>query len=550
MTTECSPRAGWPADDAWLRQGPEPPERPLPPRRAESAEARLQRLITLAERDVSAREALVELAAALPPLELERHRTAITTALKCRATVFDREVERRRREVRAEAPRLLEPIAPAAEAVPLAELLEQARAAITRHVYLTDEQATAAALWAAHTWVYRAFAFTPRLHISSPVKRCGKSTCADVLAELSCNPLRAENISASALFRSIKAFAPLTLILDESDTFAREDEALRGCINSGFAAHGGVVRVEEVGGEFVPRRFSTFAPMLLAGIGRLPGTIEDRAVPIRLQRKPHSMRLMLLREPGAREALRRIAAGLARWATDGPRLDPNPEVPTTFGDREGDAIVPLLSIADAAGGRWPEKARKALLALFRARRGDAEGEGDHAVRLLADIRHIFNETGAVRLPSAELATRLAADEASPWAEWRGGRPITPAQLARELARFGIAPCTIRLPSGQTPKGYRKEAFGEAWERYLPAATPLSPIEGGCESATAPQASKILEFPGDRAATVTNHVAERSGQNPWYSAGCGGVALSEGGTIGEEGCGALGDDPDAIEEGEL
>jgi hypothetical protein len=83
---------------------------------------------------------------------------------------------------------------------------------------------------------------------------------------------------------------------------------------------------------------------------------------------------------------------------------------------------------------------------------------------------------ATRLTSADIVARLAGMEERPWPEWKAGKPITAPQLARALAPFGVRPATIRT-GGNTAKGYYREAFEEAWARYLPSETPL-PATGG------------------------------------------------------------------------
>jgi hypothetical protein len=63
---------------------------------------------------------------------------------------------------------------------------------------------------------------------------------------------------------------------------------------------------------------------------------------------------------------------------------------------------------------------------------------------VGDIRDIFAaRPGVDRLPSAVLADDLGALENRPWSEWRNGRPITAAALARLIAPFGITPGTKR-----------------------------------------------------------------------------------------------------------
>src|SRR5262249_40571352 len=89
---------------------------------------------------------------------------------------------------------------------------------------------------------------------------------------------------------------------------------------------------------------------------------------------------------------------------------------------------------------------------------------------LADIQEIFVECQADRITSRDLAAALAEIETSPWAEWSNGKPITTNKLAHLLGRFGIRPGTIRLAdNGKTSKGYYKDDFADAWERYLPPA---------------------------------------------------------------------------------
>ncbi len=116
--------------------------------------------------------------------------------------------------------------------------------------------------------------------------------------------------------------------------------------------------------------------------------------------------------------------------------------------------------------------------------GGAEQDASVRVQLLMDIKAIFDGDERDQLPSAFICERLAEMEDRPWPEWRHGKPITVRQLARQLGGFSITPGTIRTDAG-TPKGYKKEAFKDAWSRYLPfsSATPpqvnatagLSPI---------------------------------------------------------------------------
>ena len=105
--------------------------------------------------------------------------------------------------------------------------------------------------------------------------------------------------------------------------------------------------------------------------------------------------------------------------------------------------------------------------------GDGAADVSLGVRLLLDIHEAFVEAGADRLPSARLCDLLAAQEEAPWGEMRG-KPITPHALAPLLKPYGIRPRTVRLPEGNTPRGYHREDFKDAWSRYTRDQTATPP----------------------------------------------------------------------------
>ncbi|MFC7538818.1 DUF3631 domain-containing protein [Siccirubricoccus deserti] len=427
-------------------------------------------------RDRAAEALEIARLSALDPMEYDRQRQAAAERLGVRVSVLDEAVQGARPKPEAADGRgvALAQVEPWHDPVDAAAMLHDLAAAIERHVILPASAIDCCTLWIAHTWVHERFQHSPRLSVTSPVKRCGKSTLLDVLRATSHRPLKADNISASGVFRTVEALRPLTLLVDEADTFLGDNEELRGILNSGFERSGEVIRVVEVKDEWQPIRFATFAPVALAGIGTLPGTLEDRAVPIVLQRKAAAEVVVKLRSPGARAALHTITRKLARWAADrAARLPMDPPIPDALGDREGDISVPLLAVADDAGGEWPRRAREALLSVFGLRTA-AEGTMESGALLLRDIKLLFAETSSLRMPSADIVRRLGEMEERPWPEWRGGKPMTAPQLARALNPFGVRPATIRF-GVDTAKGYYREAFDEAWSRYLPSENPISPV---------------------------------------------------------------------------
>ena len=128
-----------------------------------------------------------------------------------------------------------------------ARLLDELRQALTRYVALpSPEAADAIVLWIAATHAAQAWNCAPRLDITSPVKRCGKSRLLDIIEATCHHPLITVNISPAALVRSISEDPP-TLLLDEADTVfgpkaADNHEDLRGILNAGHSRNRPYIR--------------------------------------------------------------------------------------------------------------------------------------------------------------------------------------------------------------------------------------------------------------------------------------------------------------------
>ena len=350
-------------------------------------------------------------------------------------------------------------IEPWPEPINGADLLNDICNAVKRYLILPDGSAEALALWAIHTHALECFGHSPRMAITSPEKQCGKTTTLDVLGELVARPLPTSNATTAAIFRTIEIAKP-TLLIDKADAFLGENKELRSVLNSGHRRGGQILRT--VGEDHEPRQFATWAPAAIAMIGRLPDTLEDRSVSIALRRRRPTERVQQFRSDRVQD-LKQLARKIARWCDDNRQSlaasDPNTG---TLANRAADNWRPLLSIADLAGGRWPERARAVAEAAETAKQDQSK-----RTMVLSDIRDIFAARhGTDRLRSAEVAEILGAMENRPWSEWRNGKPITPAGVARLLAPFGIVPGTKRGGEA-TFKGYLLSDFMEAFATYLP-----------------------------------------------------------------------------------
>jgi putative DNA primase/helicase len=408
--------------------------------------------------------------------EYEAEREPAAKRLEIRVSVLDKEVNTARRRLKSaelagtaiafEDPQVW------SEPVDGAALLEEIAAAIRRHVVVPQHADTAIALWVVLTYLGDVIATAPILSIVSPTHRCGKTTLLGLLNRLAERALPSSNISSATLFRVIEQYKP-TLIVDEGDSFLNTREELRGLLDSGHTRDAAFV-FRCVGDDQEVRRFSTWGLKTLAAIGTLPVTIIDRSLVIDLQRKRPDERVTKLRD--ADPALfKRLASQLAPWKKDNAEAvgKARPAIPAELGDRAGDNWDPLLAVADLAAAEWPEKARRAALAL-----SGAAPDGDtFKVELLHDIRQIFREKDVDRISTDELLDRLNADLERPWCEFNRGKPMTPRGLARMLGHFHIVPTTVRFNDKPSAKGYHLDGFLEPFTRYLPGKPPSNPLHG-------------------------------------------------------------------------
>lgn len=407
------------------------------------------------------------------------------------------------------------------EPVDAAALLAAMRHELGRYIILPDHADVAVALWCLHSFAVECSDYTPRLLVSSPEKRCGKSRTMRVIGAMVRRPLAVENLSAATLFRVVEAHQP-TILADEADAWLvgqNADDSLRGILNAGVEPGGTVLRC--AGDDAEVRAFKVFAPVALAMIGSPPSTILDRSVVVRLRRAmPGEVRERLrLRDVRADvEPLRRQAV---RWVADtATRLRAaDPDTPASLDDRATDLWRPLLAIADLAGGEWPALARTSAEALTGGR--DAEDPASRGVELLRDIRAAFAARDVARIGSQALASALAAVELSPWSEWgRLRRPISAVQVARLLGPFGVRPTTMRLPDGSRTKGYERSDFVDAWDRYCGSTPPSDPC-----SRDNPETARVS---GRNAsvtpAAVSRFAKDREARN---GAGCHGVTDQKG-----------------------
>jgi putative DNA primase/helicase len=346
-----------------------------------------------------------------------------------------------------------------AEPVDLDGLLDRLAAKLVRHLVLPPGAPDAIALWILNAHCHDVCRISPVLALVSPDRRCGKTTALNLISSLVPRAVTTANISPAALYRVIEQRSP-TLLIDEADTFLKQSRTLLGILNAGHVRESAyVTRVSGSASDGI-HDFSVWCPKVLAMIGKLPPTLEDRSIVIRLSRKTPNERTERLRLDGDSELLD-LREAAAKWAAANSHFikDPDPDIPVQLNDRAADNWRQLLAIADLAGETWSLRARSAAIAMTGIEHDEALGD-----LLLFDIKLIFSVRGVDRLRSTDLVSQLAEMEHRQWPEWWNGQPMTAVQLAKMLSAYGVRPDTHRF-GGFTAKGYLLAQFGDAFARY-------------------------------------------------------------------------------------
>jgi len=320
------------------------------------------------------------------------------------------------------------------------------------------------ALWVLLSYCWDLFDYCPYLCVTSPVKRCGKTTIADLLASLCASALSTVGMTEAVLFRIIADRKP-TLIIDEAESFVGKSPRSSGIVsilNAGFKKGGVVLRCVKQDVE----EFPVFGPKMFTAIGTVTGTILDRSIVIPMRRKKPTQEIQpsRLREIGPTAALLKRQVG--KWVkkhrkgiTDAyakTRLD-------FLSDRDADIWEPLFALAEVAVPTRIDELRDTAKRMTDEK-AKLDTEESKSIQLLSDIRSIFAKLTAGKVKTEELLHELSQVPESPW------RGMTNIELAETLRPFGIRPKQIWI-NDQNVRGYKSGDFRDAFDSYLPVAKP-------------------------------------------------------------------------------
>ena len=356
-----------------------------------------------------------------------------------------------------------------------AVLVDEIKATLLEYVYMSEEAAEAVGLWILHAWVLDAFQLSPILRIKSPTKGCGKTTLLTLAGSLLPRSIQTGNITTAAIFRLVDKYQ-VSLCLDEADVSLRNNEEITSLLNSGYTRSTALVpRCDGENNEV--KVFSSWAPKMIAGIGNMAPTTEDRSIQILLKKKQKGEIKARFRFDKI-HLFNPIREKLLRWSQDNVTLlkEADPDIPRELGDRPSDNWRPLIGIADLIGDHWPETTRKAALKL-----NNSVEDEDLGIQLIEDIHYVIQKeikdcwdeekTVPDRISTMDLCAGLNSIEESPW-ESMGkvinghSEGINGHRLSRLLRHFGTKPKNIRFDGDSVARGYEFKQFEDVFSRYL------------------------------------------------------------------------------------
>ena len=403
--------------------------------------------------------------AALTPIDYDRVRIAKAKELGIRQAVLDAEVK----AVRAtdkKTDRLPFPtVEPHPDSIKPAHLLLEVSNTVRKFIVLDEHQADAVALWIALTYFIDVVDVAPLAIINAPEKSCGKTQLLDLIGKMSYRALPASNATASALFRAVELWKP-TILIDEADTFFRDNLELHGMVNAGYLRGGFVLRSESVGDSFEPKMFSVYSAKALAGVKlekHLPDTTMSRGIIFNLRRKLSHEIVSRLRHADS-NLFTGLASKLTRFAEDYSEQvrKSRPLLPEALSDREQDNWDGMLAIASCAGAEWVNKASAAALKLSENTGDKTDNAGNE---LLSDIQNFFETKRINKISTVDLIKALCDDDEAPWLTYNRGKPIVARQLKKQLEPYQIESKKIKIDFKEV-RGFELSQFSDAFRRYL------------------------------------------------------------------------------------
>ena len=115
--------------------------------------------------------------------------------------------------------------------------------------------------------------------------------------------------------------------------------------------------------------------------------------------------------------------------------------PVGASDRAQDNWTPLVRVAAAIGGEWPDRAMKAFSKLEVKDKDDTASS--IGLDLLKDIHAIMSQYSLQEMGAAQITKALISLPDSEWRSLQYGKPITSKRLNQKLREYQISPVKRR-----------------------------------------------------------------------------------------------------------
>ena len=330
--------------------------------------------------------------------------------------------------------------------------------AVKECVSIDDDSALIWVMYAFFTYLTKNFHHAALLFLTSPVRRCGKSTLLQMCAYLFFNITNVKGITKASL--EMLASAKGTPLIDEFDQVIHNNPGVIGVLNGGIEAGAKVTLVSKDG---TLKTRETFGAKVLSGIGSLPTTLNDRSILVRMRRKLHTE--LLVKPHDRKETLAFLKREIQQWCDANAALVSSTKVEPleVNNDRFRDNYEPLLKIAACISKELEILVRDAAIRMVNSQYEENIG----GERLLADIKLVLDASKKKEVGTNELLALLCEYEDSVWRRYKANSSITAVDLARELSLFNIRP--VRIRNVTQMRGYKREQFQEAFMRYVTVA---------------------------------------------------------------------------------